>query len=252
MSDSVQSLARASSILEAIAKNNNHISITELSKVVDLHKSTVHRLLKSLIELGYVRQNANDSHYELTIKLFELGASVVRQNDLIATARPYLEKLSVLSGEVVHLVIPDQTDIIYVDKVESTHTLRMHSYIGKRSPMYCTAVGKAILATRSDDAVRNFWSQISPVKHTPYTIVDLESFLQELEQIRSKGIAYDNEEHETEIRCVGTALSNYSGSVVGAISISGPKQRMTDDVLNKLIPELLEVKLAISRAMGKI
>ncbi len=252
MSDSVQSLARASSILEAIAKNNNHISITELSKVVDLHKSTVHRLLKSLIELGYVRQNTNDSHYELTVKLFELGASVIRQNDLIATARPYLEKLSVLSGEVVHLVIPDQTDIIYVDKVESTHTLRMHSYIGKRSPMYCTAVGKAILATQSDDAVRNFWTQISPVKHTPYTIVDIESFLQEIEQIRSKGISYDNEEHETEIRCIGTALTNYSGTVVGAISISGPKQRMSDDVLNKLIPELLEVKQAISKAMGKL
>lgn len=252
MSDSVQSLARASSILEAIAKNNNHISITELSKVVDLHKSTVHRLLKSLIELGYVRQNTNDSHYELTVKLFELGASVIRQNDLIATARPYLEKLSVLSGEVVHLVIPDQTDIIYVDKVESTHTLRMHSYIGKRSPMYCTAVGKAILATQSDDAVRNFWAQISPVKHTPYTIVDIESFLQEIEQIRSKGISYDNEEHETEIRCIGTALTNYSGTVVGAISISGPKQRMSNDVLNKLIPELLEVKQAISKAMGKL
>lgn len=252
MSDSVQSLARASSILVAIAKNNNHISITELSKVVDLHKSTVHRLLKSLIELGYVRQNTNDSHYELTVKLFELGASVIRQNDLIATARPYLEKLSVLSGEVVHLVIPDQTDIIYVDKVESTHTLRMHSYIGKRSPMYCTAVGKAILATQSDDAVRNFWTQISPVKHTPYTIVDIESFLQEIEQIRSKGISYDNEEHETEIRCIGTALTNYSGTVVGAISISGPKQRMSDDVLNKLIPELLEVKQAISKAMGKL
>ena len=252
MSDSVHSLARASSIVEPIAKNNNHISITELSKVVDLHKSTVHRLLKSLIELGYVRQNTNDSHYELTVKLFELGASVIRQNDLIATARPYLEKLSVLSGEVVHLVIPDQTDIIYVDKVESTHTLRMHSYIGKRSPMYCTAVGKAILATQSDDAVRNFWTQISPVKHTPYTIVDIESFLQEIEQIRSKGISYDNEEHETEIRCIGTALTNYSGTVVGAISISGPKQRMSDDVLNKLIPELLEVKQAISKAMGKL
>lgn len=252
MSDSVQSLARASSILEAIAKNNNHISITELSKVVDLHKSTVHRLLKSLIELGYVRQNSNDSHYELTIKLFEIGASVVRQNDLIATARPYLEKLRDLSGEVVHLVIPDLTDIIYVDKVESTHTLRMHSYIGKRSPMYCTAVGKAILSTQSDEAVRNFWTQISPVKHTPYTIVDIESFLKEMDAIRLKGISYDNEEHETEIRCIGTALTNYSGSVVGAISISGPKQRMTDDVLNKLIPELLEVKQAISRAMGKI
>lgn len=252
MSDSVQSLSRASSILEAIANHNNNISITELSKVVDLHKSTVHRLLKSLIELGYVRQNINDSHYALTVKLFEIGASVVRQNDLITTARPYLEKLSQLSGEVVHLVIPDQTDIIYVDKVESTHTLRMHSYIGKRSPMYCTAVGKAILATKSDALIREFWTQIDPVKHTPYTIVTIEAFLDEINRIRTMGISYDNEEHETDIRCVGTALTNYTGNVVGAISISGPKQRMSDEILNKLIPELLEVKQSISKAMGKV
>jgi DNA-binding IclR family transcriptional regulator len=251
MPEMIQSIARASSIMECIAESNNSISITELSKKVDLHKSTVHRILSTLIELGYVKQNPSNNQYEMTIKMFEIGTSAIKQNDLITLVKPHLEKLRDVSGEAIHLVVPDKTDIVYVDKVESNQTLRMHSVIGRRSPMYCTAVGKAILSYRSEKEVDEFWDKIEPVQHTEHTLTKLSDFKDELSQIRVTGISYDNEEHEKDIRCVGTALIDYSGSVVGAISISGPIHRMTDEHINKLIPELLGVKQIISRELGR-
>ncbi len=252
MSDTIQSIARASAILEAIAAHENHLSITELSGIVDLHKSTVHRILSTLITLGYVKQNEMNNHYELTVKLFELGSSVVKNNDLVTVARPYLEHLGDVSNEVVHLVIPDGDEIIYIDKVESNQTLRMHSYVGRRAPMYCTAVGKAILSEASEQQVKAYWSGIHPIKHTQHTLTTLPEFIKALNQIKKTGISYDNEEHETDIRCIATTLHNYAGHVIGAISISGPIQRMNDDHINELIPELLEVKENISKELGRL
>lgn len=251
MSSTIQSIVRASQIIETISNNNNSISLTELSKEVDLHKSTVHRILSTLIEIGYVRQNPETSHYELSLRLFEIGSSVIRNNNLIAVAKPYLKKLRDLSGEVVHLVVPDQNEIVYIDKVESMHTLRMHSFVGKRSPMYCTAVGKAILSQQSTAIVENYWNSLTPIKHTENTITRWADFQKELAKIRETGISYDNEEHENDIRCIGTTLHNFSGDVVGAISISGPIQRMTDEHIEKLIPELLNIKSAISKELGR-
>lgn len=249
MAESIQSINRASLIIEAIAKHNNSISLTELSKIVDLHKSTVHRILKTLIDIGYVHQTKIDSHYELTIKLFEIGSSVIRNNNLTTIAKPYLRRLRDLSGEVVHLVVSDGNEIVYIDKVESLHTLRMHSYIGKRSPMYCTAVGKAILSQQSSDQIETYWASITPKKHTTNTIIELETFKEELDQIKANAISYDNQEYDNGIRCIGTTLHNFSGDVVAAISISGPVQRMTDEHINKLIPELINVKQEISREL---
>ncbi|HAS74666.1 MAG TPA: IclR family transcriptional regulator [Clostridiales bacterium UBA8960] len=251
MAESIQSIHRASQIMEAIANHNNSISLTELSKIVDLHKSTVHRILGTLIEIGYVQQNQANSHYELTIKLFEIGSSVIRNNNLTTLAKPYLRQLRDLSGEVVHLVVPDANEIVYIDKVESLHTLRMHSYVGKRSPMYCTAVGKAILSHQNREKIEAYWRTITPVKHTANTIIDLDAFIEELSKIKASGISYDNEEHEKDIRCIGTTLHSFSGEVVAAISISGPVQRMTDAHIDKLIPELLRVKQEISRELGR-
>lgn len=252
MAESIQSIHRASQIMAAIAEHSNSISLTELSKIVDLHKSTVHRILGTLIEIGYVQQNPTNSHYELTIKLFEIGSSVIRNNSLTTIAKPYLRQLRDLSGEVVHLVVPDSGEIVYIDKVESIHTLRMHSYVGKRSPMYCTAVGKAILSQQSREKIEAYWQSITPVKHTENTIVALEPFIEELGRIKATGISYDNEEHEKDIRCIGTTLEGFSGEVVAAISISGPVQRMTDAHIESLIPELLRIKREISRELGRI
>lgn len=252
MPELIQSIARASLILEEIAANNNTISITELSKKVNLHKSTVHRILSTLIETGYVNQNPINNQYELTIKLFEIGTSAIKQDDLITLVKPHLEHLRDISGETIHLVVPDKTDIVYVDKVESNHTLRLHSVIGRRSPMYCTAVGKAILSERDELAVEKFWGKINPVRHTEFTITDLDNFKCELQKIRTSGISYDNSEHEPEIRCIASVLLNSFGDVVGAISISGPVQRMTDEHIDTLIPELLNVKQILSKQLGRM
>ena len=251
MSDSVQSIVRAFNIIETIAEHNNSMTITELSQKVTLHKSTVHRLLNTLIQLGYVKQNAQTSQYELTLKCFEIGVSIVKQNDLISVARPYLEALRDLSGEVVHLVIPDDKEIIYIDKVESTQTLRMHSFVGKRAPLYCTAVGKAILADQPSQAIENYWQSIDPIKYTPNTIVTLDAFFDELSQIKIEGISFDNEEQESGIRCIAVSLKNYSGETIGALSISGPLGRMTDDKMALIKPELLKIKLQISKQIGR-
>lgn len=252
MSDSVQSIARAFSIMEAISENKNSISITDLSKAVDLHKSTVHRILSTLIQQGYVKQNTKNNYYELSLKLLELSASVIIQNDLKSVMRPYLEYLRDLSGEVVHLVVPEGNDIIYIDKVESTHTLRMHSYIGRRSPMYCTAVGKAILADQSNLQIENYWKQIHPVKFTKNTITELEAFLDEIHEIRTQGFSYDNEEQEPDIRCIAISLKDFNGETVGALSISAPISRMTDEKIILLKPELHIIKNSVSKKLNRL
>lgn len=252
MPEVIQSVQRTAMVLDAIAKSSKPLSITQISSDVGLHKSTVHRILYTLIEVGYVKQNPTTSLYELTMKLYELGTSAIKDSGLVPLAKNHLEELRNLSGETVHLVVPDKLDIVYIDKVESNHTLRMHSVIGSRLPMYCTAVGKAILSTKSSDEIDSYWKNIDPIRKTNYTITSLGAFKKELDIIRETSISYDNMENEEGIKCVAVSIVNIYDQVEGAISVSGPIQRMTDDLLEKIIPKLLEVKADLRTKLGRI
>lgn len=250
LSDTVQSIDRALSLLEILSHHVEGIGLLELAERSGLSKSTVHRLLSTLIQNGYVKQHESTGRYHLTMKMFILGSRPIEKLDVLKVARPYLERLRDLSGEVIHLVIMDDNEIIYVDKVESENTIRMYSNIGKKGSLYSTSVGKAILSYYTDEEITRLWEKMNVSKLTDYTITDLPSFITEIAGIREKGYAMDLEENELGVKCMGTAILDYTKKPVAAFSISGPVQRMTDEKIAILTRHILETKKAISEELG--
>ena len=162
-----------------------------------------------------------------------------------------MERLGHETGETVHLVLQEERDIVYIHKVESVSgAIRMFSRIGMRRPLYCTGVGKAILATWPDEEARALWRASDVRPWTPYTIVDEAAFFQELAQVRRLGYAMDNEENELGVRCIAAAIPDYRGRASYAISVSAPLTRMSDERIAALRVPLLETRDEIAEAIG--
>ena len=250
MQEIVQSVDRALSILEVLSDYEDGLGITEISEKVGLHKSTVHRLLSTLIYKGYVEQNHINNKYKLTLKLFEIGNKRVENMDLVEVARPYLKELVEKTNEVAHLVVSEGTEIIYVAKEESQNTIRTHSRIGHRRPLYCTAVGKSILSHMSDKEINDIWNKSHIEKLTEHTITDFEKLKECLCEVREKGYAVDEQENEVGVRCVAASIFNHKGEVCGAISISGSIISFTDEKLEEFSKLIIEYARKISKKLG--
>lgn len=217
-----------------------------------MHKSTVHRLLSTLVDKGYVVQDPVTLKYRTTLKLYEIGYKRLANVDLLTVSKPHTTKLMKLTNEVVHLVVRDGNYIVYIDKIEAENTITMRSAIGKRNFMYCTSAGKAILSCLDIEEVSRIWNSCEIVKKTPNTITNFEDLVKELEKIRKVGYAVDEQEDEEGIRCIGAAILNKEGKVEGAISISGPAMRITKDLTEKYGALVKNTALAISRELGYI
>ncbi len=252
MMEIVQSVDRALTILELLAEHNEGLRIIEISKEVNLHKSTVHRLLGTLIHNGYVRQDLENNKYKVTLKLFELGNKKLEDMDILNVSKTYLESLMESLNEVVHLVIRDENEIVYIDKVEADNTIRMASNIGRRGPLHCTSVGKAMLAYMSDEEVKSIWNNSKIEKYTPNTITDFNVLKKELEIIKEKGYSVDDEENEVGVRCIGAPIFNRFGKVEGGISISGPSIRITKGRVEDMAKEVIKYAKMVSRELGYI
>ena len=246
----VQSVDRTLCILELISDYNEGLGITEISEKIELHKSTVHRLLGTLIYKGYVMQDKATNKYRLTTKLFELGNKIIKDMDILHASKEYIEALMKSLNEVVHLVIRDENDIVYIDKVEANNTIRMASNIGRRSPLYSTSVGKAMLAYMNEEEVLEIWRNSKIEKFTEKTITEYEVFRKELDKVKLQGFAEDDEENEPGVRCIGAPVFNYRGEVEGAISISGPAIRVTKDKIDEIAKEVIKYAQLISRELG--
>ncbi|MGB4588773.1 MAG: IclR family transcriptional regulator [Clostridiaceae bacterium] len=250
MSETVQSIDRALNLLEILSDHDKGLGLIDLSERSGLSKSTVHRLLNTLSENGYVKQSEESGKYLLTMKLFHLGSKNVEKMDILKLSRPYLEKLRDLSSEVVHLVLRDGNEIVYIDKVESENTIRMYSNIGKKGTLYSTSVGKAIMAYHSDEEIRKIWESLKIEKLTEYTLTDFNAFMKEINEIRKVGYAMDREENELGVKCLGAAILDYTKKPIAAISVSGPIQRMTDEKVSVLVRNILETKKLVSKELG--
>lgn len=246
----VQSVDRALTILELLSGYNEGLGITDISNKIDLHKSTVHRLLGTLIYKEFVVQDSETNKYKVSLKLYELGAKRVEDADIINASKPYTKALMESLNEVVHLVIRDKNDIIYIDKVDADNTIRMASSIGKRNPMYCTSVGKAMLAFMPEEEVSRVWDNSKIEKLTYKTIVDFDRFKEELKKIKENGYAVDEEENELGVRCIGAPVFNLNGEIEGAISISGPANRVIKDKVEDYAKEVKKYADLISKELG--
>lgn len=247
---SVQSLDRAFQLLELLCKSPKGMTIQQLSQITSLHKSTVHRLLNSMAERGYVRRTG-DAIYRAGMRICELGEYVQENLDVVSLAQGPMERLSRRTEETVHLVERDNDEIVYIYKVESIHqAIRMVSRIGMRRPLYCTAIGKAMLAEDTDDAICQYWDHLTPQAYTDQTIVRKDAFLREIQKIRHQGFAMDNEENELGVRCIAAAIADWRSRVCYALSISAPMSRMSDSRVEELIPLLLQTREEIAFCLG--
>ncbi len=248
-SGGVQSVARIFKLIEVLAAHPAGAGLQVLAAECGLAKSTAHRLLGSLVALGYAAQDPAGGRYRLTFKMFEISSGIVNNMDIMSVARLHLERLSQRTAEAVHLVIRDGTDIVYIYKTESS-PMRMSSRVGLRSPLYCTGVGKAILATLPAAEVEDIWQHSRPRKLTGRTITDLDQLKAQLAEVRRCGYAIDDEENELGIRCVALAIPGPGGRAESAFSISGLAPYMTDERIRRISALALETRADILHDLG--
>lgn len=245
----VQSIDRAFDILEVLVENSEGLGVTEISNELNIHKSTVYRLLSTLQYRGYVKQN-NEGKYKIGLKLFEVGSLVINNIDLRKEVDPYLREIMKISQETVHLGVLDDNDVVYIDKVESHNTIRMYSRIGRRNHASSTSLGKVLLAYSDDEVVEEVIEEDGLKKLTENTITDKDEFYSHLSKIREQGYAIDDEEQEYGIRCIAGPIFNHKGDIIAAFSISGPVMRMTLEKVDSLKEVVKEYSEKISQALG--
>lgn len=245
----VQSVERIFALIEQLAAHPTGASLQRLAQDTGLAKSTVHRLLASLVGLGYVSQDENAGRYRLTLKMFELSSGIVNSMDIMGVAKAHLERLAQRTGEAVHLVIRDGQDIVYIYKTESG-PMRMSSRVGLRSPLYCTGVGKAILATLPSGEVEAVWANSRPQKLTGRTVTDLPHLQAQLAEVRANGYAIDDEENELGVRCVALAIPGADGRADTAFSISGQTPYMTPERIRRIAALALDARTDILAGLG--
>ena len=226
--------------------------LLDISNELELNKSTVHRILNSLICMDYVKQDPDTSKYSLTFKICSLSNQVLSHNSLIDIARPYIQDLAEQTGETVHLVQMEGINAVYIDKVEAPHnSVRMVSMVGKTIPLYCSGVGKAILADMDDDQIRQIWEQSELHTYTANTVTDYNTFLKVIATIRNNGYSMDNEEMEIGVRCIAVSLGCVHHKLPYAISISAPKARMKDKQITQYKKLLLNTKKQLLAELGQ-
>lgn len=241
----IQSVQRTFKVIYALCGMPEGLSLTQLSENVGLHKSTVSRILNTLKTDNLIKQNNDSLKYSLGNGFLEISLKYLGGFELRKISYPYMQKLQEVVGETINLAILDFDEIIYIERVVSPLPLRHSMKIGDRAPACSTALGKAMLAFSEEVFVKKILSGKALDKNIPRTKVQIDQFLEELSQIRSTKIAFDNRIHQEHIRCLGSAIINSQKKVFGAISVSGPASRMSDD-------KLFEIKQAVLNTVNEI
>jgi DNA-binding IclR family transcriptional regulator len=247
MSDLPSSISKALALLRAVTIADAPPNFSCLLKTTDLPKATLHRLLQELIDAGLIQCSAHDRCYRPAVGLLELSYRAWEGLDLRQTAARHLDTLWHSTNETVHLAVRDDLDIIYIDKRESPKTLRLFSSIGRRGPIYCTGVGKAILAHLEPALRMQVIERLKLRGHTKQTITSRAALLLALEDIRASGVALDCGEHEDGIGCVAAPIFDRNNRVIAGISVTAPSMRMDQARMTALAPEVCEAARAISR-----
>jgi len=245
----VQSVKRALSILETLAQNSADLGVSDLGRALGLSKSTVHRLLATLEEAGYV-QSSSPGRYALGIKAFEVGSAVLNRMGLRKVALGPMQELADLTRETVNLALLDGLEIVYIDRIECSEPLRMDLQVGRRVPTHCSALGKAILAFLDPREFEDIMSRLSFPRYTARTITSGDALRRELAATREQGYSVDNEEYIEGIRCVAAPIFDYRSRPVAALSVAGPSVRLTMDRIGSVAQLLLTATQSISRGLG--
>ncbi len=245
-----RTLIRGLDVLEALASADElGLGPSAIADSVDLDKATVTRLLRTLIETGYVVQDESSRRYRLTGKILRLAHGVSAQMDLQQVARPHLKRLREKVGETVHLGVREGLSVFYVDKLVSDNSIQLVSEVGQTMPLHTTSLGKAILAALPEADREALYRQMDFAPRTARTIRTVEQFRDEIERTQARGYATDDRENEDFGACVAAAILGADGRPVGAISISGPDFRIRDH-FDRFGRGARDTALLIARELG--
>jgi DNA-binding IclR family transcriptional regulator len=246
----IQSVARALTILDILAEARGELALNEIAGRLKLPKSTAHGLISTLKDFGYIEQSGFTGKYRLGLRLFEVGNIVAQGWEVREVAAPYIQKLLEEMGETIHLVILDKYEVLYIDKRETSESLRIASQVGMRLPAHCTGVGKLLMAHLPAEERIELIKRKGLPRFTRNTLTDPEALERELDKIRGRGYAIDNEEIMESLRCVAAPIRNQTGKVISAISLSGPVSRLKGQRFEKAIQRVTETAEEISAGIG--
>ncbi len=246
----IQSVAHALDVLEEFRGDMDELGVTELSKKLKLHKNNVFRILATLQSRSYIEQNKANDNYRLGIKCLELGQTFIHQRGLLKQAKIHLQELAAKTGETGYISILRGNEVVYLDSVETTSTVRVISRVGLHMPLHATAAGKALVAYESEEELsKRFSGELR--RFTKHTKTGAEELIKDLALVRERGYATDLEEFEEGLRCIGAPIRDYTRKVVGALSISGPANRLPDERIGQVVgPEVERAAKDLSMRLG--
>ncbi len=246
----VQAIDRVLDILEAVAEAKQGITVSELSKMFDLHKSTVSRLVIALRDRGYLYKDYESNKLFLGVKCVELSSTFLNSLDLKVIAEEIMYEITRQTGETVFLAFLQDRHVIYIDKTDTTSSLRRLAVIGTSVPFHCTSLGKALLLNKSRESLQKFVADIEFKAQTPKTIVDKTAFIEEVLKFNKLGYTVDLEENLLGVSCVGAPIYDCTGSIVAAISITGMSVEYSDKRIEEYGNLMKSKALEISRKIG--
>lgn len=246
----IQVLDRAFAIFDVLMDSGKEVGIKDLTSKLKLSKSTVHRILMNLESNRYVERSGVEGKYRLGPRLFELGAKALATLDLRDEVQPCLERLVATTGETAHFGVLRDGQVTSLFNVQTKRSVRTVSTVGRRIPVYCTSLGKAILAFLPRNEVEAIVKGRQFKALTPKTITTPSQMVAELGRVRDCGFAIDDEEFELGLRCIGAPVRDHHGDVIGAISIAGPTSRVSKKQVPELARQVVKVAREISERLG--
>lgn len=243
-----KSFGKGLRVIEALSASDQPLTLAEIATRCGLGKCNAHQFLSALVEQKYVRQTSVRGRYELTFKIWEMGARIVNRLDLRRVALDPMKQLSIATGESTSLAILDNDEALYIDKIDGVHDVRTHPNIGRRRPTYCVSSGKALLAFQPTDVIERVCANLQ--RFTDQTITTAEELKSQLAEIRIAGYAFNRGEWTQRVRGVAAPIHNASGNVIAAVGISVPAERLPIKAVQDLAPQVMACGKVISSALG--
>lgn len=246
----IQSLDRAFGVLEEVARHRDGITLSDLSRNLDLHTSTLYHLTRTLVSLGYLRTGPDDKRYRMGRGVFQLASACLDEAELCDSAAPLLEQLSEATGESTHFAIWERRKALILARHAGHNALQINERPGTLRPVYCTAIGKALLSGLSPQAYEDHTRDLVFEPYAPDTLTNPEDLHRQVEQVRRDGIAYDDREFNAEVRCMAAPVRDFTGKVIGAVGFSGPVWRMSLTSMGDYIAVTRSVAAELSEQLG--
>ncbi len=247
--ESVAAVLKVFAILQALSEQRE-TGISELSVRLAMPKATVYRFLQTMKTLGFVRQEVDSERYGLSMRAFELGAKALQYPELVDLAKHHMQMVADATGETVHLGTLIDSEIIYVHKIDSRHTLGMYSKIGRRAPLHCTAIGKVLMAWEHPERRDRVLAGVSFERFRDKTITTPAAYIDELQRVQAQGFGEDREEFDDHIRCLGVPIFDRLSQPIAGMSVSFPSFRFDEAKAPEVVAMLQAASRDISQRLG--